>query len=214
MSGNKANSTPSISAIDRWLPQTQCTRCGYPRCHAYATAVAHGEANINRCPPGGESTIAGLATLLQKPEMPLDPECGEYKPRVLALIIEPQCIGCTLCIQVCPVDAIIGRAKRMHTVLTDLCTGCELCLPACPVDCIDLVPDNIHHSDSESRWPDYSSLEVQRARKITLERLRRLARRKREREVAQKTKSKSDSQRIRNEIRAAVERVKQKRNGQ
>jgi Na+-translocating ferredoxin:NAD+ oxidoreductase subunit B len=126
--------------IDALLPQTQCEQCGYHGCRPYAEAIARGEANINQCPPGGAAGIARLAALLDVPELPLDPTHGIEKPRTLARIVEADCIGCTKCIQVCPVDAIVGAAKLMHTVITDDCTGCELCVPACPVDCIVLEP--------------------------------------------------------------------------
>lgn len=201
----------SIKVLDRCLPQTQCTRCGYPRCRDYARALFRGQSEINRCPPGGTITIACLSALTGNPEKPLNPECGKRQPRVLATIVEPHCIGCTLCIQVCPVDAIVGRAKRMHTVIASLCTGCELCLPVCPVDCIDLVTDKVHQPPGDSVWPDYGQQEIRRARENTVKRLRRLARRKRERNAARKMKSQNERQRIRDEIRAAVERVKQKR---
>ena len=126
--------------IDALLPQTQCEQCGYHGCRPYAEAIVRGEAQINQCPPGGAAGIAKLAALLQRPVLPLDPEHGIEKPRMLARIVEADCIGCTKCIQACPVDAIIGASKLMHTVLADDCTGCELCVPACPVDCIELVP--------------------------------------------------------------------------
>ncbi|WP_266181512.1 RnfABCDGE type electron transport complex subunit B [Dyella humicola] len=124
--------------IDALLPQTQCEQCGYHGCRPYADAIARGEAQINQCPPGGAAGIARLAALLDVPELPLDPEHGLEKPRTLARIVEADCIGCTKCIQACPVDAIVGSAKLMHTVIADDCTGCELCVPACPVDCIVL----------------------------------------------------------------------------
>jgi electron transport complex protein RnfB len=127
-------------AIDRALPQIQCRKCGYPACRPYARAVALGEADINRCPPGGDAAIRRLAALTGRICRPLDPACGVEQPRHVALIEEARCIGCTLCIDACPVDAIIGARKQMHTVLTELCTGCELCLPPCPVDCIVMVP--------------------------------------------------------------------------
>lgn len=132
-------SSQLVEDIDSLLPQTQCTRCGYPTCRAYAEAVAGGQADINRCPPGGQMGVRKLALLLGREEKSLDPQCGEEQPRAAALIDEARCIGCTLCIQACPVDAIVGAAKRMHTVLTAYCTGCELCLPPCPVDCIDMI---------------------------------------------------------------------------
>jgi len=128
----------SATDIDALLPQTQCTRCGFQGCMPYAEALAAGEADINRCPPGGEPVIIKLSQLLNKPVQTLDPACGVHGPRRVALIDEANCIGCTLCIQACPVDAIAGAAKLMHTVVADLCTGCELCLPPCPVDCISM----------------------------------------------------------------------------
>ncbi|PWK85230.1 RnfABCDGE type electron transport complex subunit B [Fulvimonas soli] len=131
---------PLADRIDALLPQTQCERCGYHGCRPYAEAIAAGEAEINRCPPGGAAGIARLAALLGRPALPLDPARGVEKPRMLARIVEADCIGCTKCIQVCPVDAIVGAAKLMHTVIADQCTGCELCVPACPVDCIALEP--------------------------------------------------------------------------
>jgi electron transport complex, RnfABCDGE type, B subunit len=126
--------------IDALLPQTQCEQCGYHGCRPYAEAIARGEAAINQCPPGGAAGIAKLAALLQRPVLPLNPAHGVEKPRTLARIVEADCIGCTKCIQACPVDAIIGASKLMHTVIADACTGCELCVPACPVDCIELLP--------------------------------------------------------------------------
>jgi electron transport complex protein RnfB len=130
----------SADDIDAALPQTQCTRCGYRDCRAYAQAVAAGEAAINRCPPGGAEGIARLAALTGQPALPLDVECGTEAPRQLAVIDEAWCIGCTLCLQACPVDCIVGAPKAMHTVVEADCTGCELCLPVCPVDCIALTP--------------------------------------------------------------------------
>ena len=126
--------------IDALLPQTQCRRCGYDGCRSYADAVARGAADINRCPPGGATTLAALARLLARDAPPLDTSRGLPGPLRVAHIEEAACIGCTLCIAACPVDAIVGAQKRMHGVLAALCSGCELCLPACPVDCIDMVP--------------------------------------------------------------------------
>ncbi len=125
--------------IDALLPQTQCTRCGYPACRPYAEAIAHGETDINHCPPGGMAGIRTLANLLGRASKPLDPANGIEKPREIALIDEEVCIGCTKCIQACPVDAILGASKMMHTVLVEECTGCELCIAPCPVDCISMV---------------------------------------------------------------------------
>jgi Na+-translocating ferredoxin:NAD+ oxidoreductase subunit B len=126
--------------IDALLPQTQCTKCGYGGCMPYAQAIASGEADINQCPPGGEAGIAKLAVLLGRAAKPLNPANGAEQRRTVAFIDEARCIGCTLCIQACPVDAIVGAAKRMHTVIAELCTGCDLCVPPCPVDCIDMLP--------------------------------------------------------------------------
>jgi electron transport complex protein RnfB len=129
-----------IERIDAALPQTQCTKCGYEGCRPYAQAIATGDEAINRCPPGGQAGIRTLARLLGQPELPLDPECGEHTPLMVAVIDELHCIGCTLCIQACPVDAIVGANKLMHTVIADRCTGCDLCVAPCPVDCITMVP--------------------------------------------------------------------------
>jgi H+/Na+-translocating ferredoxin:NAD+ oxidoreductase subunit B len=134
-----SETAPDITArIDALLPQTQCTRCGYPGCRPYAAAIVSGEAQINQCPPGGAATIDVLARLLNRPALPLNPANGvESAPRV-AWIDEARCIGCARCLAPCPVDAIVGAQKHMHTVIADRCTGCELCLPPCPVDCIEM----------------------------------------------------------------------------
>ncbi|MGH8181498.1 MAG: RnfABCDGE type electron transport complex subunit B [Steroidobacteraceae bacterium] len=126
--------------IDALLPQTQCTRCGYQGCRPYAEAIVHGQAEINQCPPGGAATIAGLATLLGREALPLNPANGAEGPPLVALIDEATCIGCVKCLPPCPVDAIIGARKQMHTVIVELCTGCELCIAPCPVDCISMIP--------------------------------------------------------------------------
>src|SRR5579863_2025344 len=130
----------TAAAIDALLPQTQCTRCGYPACHPYAQAVADGAAGLNQCPPGGTTTIAALAALLRRPALPLNPANGTEGPALVALIDEDACIGCAKCLPPCPVDAIIGAQKQMHTIVLSLCTGCELCVAPCPVDCISMVP--------------------------------------------------------------------------
>jgi len=136
----KVEESPLVQKIDAILPQTQCGQCSFPGCKPYATAIAAGEADINQCPPGGEEGIRKLAELLGVEAKPLNAEHGVTKPKSLAVIDENICIGCTLCIQACPVDAILGAAKHMHTVIAAECTGCELCLPPCPVDCISMVP--------------------------------------------------------------------------
>ncbi len=135
----KVEGNPIVDQINERLPQTQCGQCGYPGCRPYAEAIANGEA-INKCPPGGQATINALADLLDMEPMELDAECGEEKAPSIAYIREDECIGCTKCIQACPVDAILGASKLMHTVITDECTGCELCVEPCPVDCIDMRP--------------------------------------------------------------------------
>jgi len=133
------SSDPVVEQIDRLLPQTQCGQCGYPGCRPYAEAIARGEAEINLCPPGGQAGVRALADLLGREAMALNPDHGAIKPALVAVIAEEVCIGCTLCIQACPVDAILGSSGQMHTVIEAECTGCELCLPPCPVDCIALV---------------------------------------------------------------------------
>ncbi len=146
--------------IDAALPQTQCTRCGYPDCRAYAQAIAAGLADINRCPPGGDEGIVRLAHITGQPVIALDTGRGFEAPRLLAVIDETWCIGCTLCIKACPVDCIIGAPKRMHTVIDADCTGCELCVPACPVDCIALIPV----TGSQTGWAAWSSVQADQAR--------------------------------------------------
>lgn len=131
---------PLVEQIDSILPQTQCGQCSYPGCRPYAEAIASGEADINQCPPGGEDGVVKLAELLGREPKPLNPENGVAKEvQTVAVIDESRCIGCTLCIQACPVDAILGANKQMHTVIEEACTGCDLCVPPCPVDCIDMV---------------------------------------------------------------------------
>jgi Na+-translocating ferredoxin:NAD+ oxidoreductase subunit B len=126
--------------IDALLPQTQCTRCGYAGCRPYAEAIERGEAQINQCPPGGADTINALARLLHLEPLPLNPENGVEGPAMVAFIDESRCIGCAKCLPPCPVDAIVGAGRHMHTVITELCTGCELCIAPCPVDCISMAP--------------------------------------------------------------------------
>ncbi|WP_372525931.1 electron transport complex subunit RsxB [Piscinibacter sp.] len=142
------------------LPQTQCTRCGYPDCRAYAHAIADEGAAINQCPPGGAQGIARLASITGRPVIALNPVNGHEGPRQLAVIDEAWCIGCTLCLKACPVDCIVGGPKQMHTVVDPLCTGCELCIPVCPVDCISLV--NV--TGTRSGWDAWSEAQADEAR--------------------------------------------------
>jgi len=142
------------------LPQTQCTRCGYPDCAGYAQAIAAGEAGINQCPPGGAEGIVRLAELTGREPLPLDPAFGTEAPRTVAVIDEAWCIGCTLCLDACPTDAILGGNKRMHTVIEPYCTGCELCVPVCPVDCISLE----NASGGRTGWDAWSAVQAQQAR--------------------------------------------------
>lgn len=205
-----------INRIDAWLPQTQCTRCGYPTCRAYAEDVARGAAGINQCPPGGEATIAGLAQLLEVPPLPLGPQFGAHAPRTRAVIDETRCIGCRKCLDVCPVDAIVGARKLMHTVIARDCTGCELCLPPCPVDCIALVP--VPAGTSDAPWLEYARAETGRWRALTKRRLTRQTRRKRRgatvararRATASRLTHKTSAE-IKADIQAAVARVRARR---
>ncbi len=151
--------SPLAERLHAALPQTQCTRCGYPDCAAYAQAIASGEAPINRCPPGGAEGVRRLAALTGQPPLDLDPAHGAEGPRTVAVIDEAWCIGCTLCIKACPTDAIVGSNKRMHTVIEAACTGCELCLPVCPVDCIGL--ENV--TGTRTGWDAWSAQEAQQA---------------------------------------------------
>lgn len=148
----KVESSPIIEKIDALLPQTQCGQCSFAGCRPYAEAIAAGDAPINLCPPGGENTVQALADLLDVEVLPLEEEEGANEGPVVAVIIEDTCIGCTLCIQACPVDAILGAAKQMHTVIESECTGCELCIAPCPVDCIEMVP--VKQTLKNWRWPE------------------------------------------------------------
>ncbi len=192
-------------AIDAMLPQTQCRKCGYTGCRPYAEAIAAGEAEINHCPPGGAAGIAALAALTGRPPVALDPAYGTAGPRRVAVIDEAHCIGCTLCIQACPVDAIVGAPKQMHGVIATLCTGCDLCIPPCPVDCIDMVPA----PDADALW-DRGRREAARERYRRRE--ARLAARRAKlaehRTVAVTAAHAADRQSV---IRNAIERVRAKR---
>ena len=199
-------------AIDAWLPQTQCTRCGYPRCRAYAEAVAAGAADFNQCAPGGDVTLGALAQLLGRAPKPLNPAFGLHTPRQRAVIDEPACIGCRKCIDVCPVDAILGARKLMHSVLDAECNGCALCLPACPVDCIVLLPANLP-ARTDSPWPEYTNAEVEHWRLRTAARLARLKRKLKAPRVARTVSAPAtgERERMRAEISAAVARVRAKK---
>jgi len=207
--------------IDDLLPQTQCTQCGYNGCRPYAEAIASGEAPINRCPPGGAQGVGKLAALLGCEILPLDPEYGVEKALAAALIDEQWCIGCTLCIQACPVDAIVGAPKRMHTVLLERCTGCELCIAPCPVDCIEMIavtglsergaalsPTGPAPDDSRARFR-LRQARLQREQQETSARLAEKARAKlHELETQAATE---DMQRKRAAIEAALERARTRR---
>ena len=164
--------SPLAVRLHAALPQTQCTRCGYPDCEAYAPAMANGEAAHNQCPPGGAEGVRRLAAVLGRPELPLNPANGTEGPRTLAVIDEDWCIGCTLCVKACPTDAILGLNKQMHTVIEPFCTGCELCVPVCPVDCIALVDA----SGERTGWDAWSEADAGQAlaryerRKVRLQR--------------------------------------------
>jgi Na+-translocating ferredoxin:NAD+ oxidoreductase subunit B len=156
-----------VARIDALLPQTQCTRCGYPGCQPYAAAIAGGEAQINQCPPGGGATIHALAELLGREFLALNPANGVESPPLIAWIDESRCIGCARCLAPCPVDAILGAAKFMHTVLVDRCTGCELCIAPCPVDCIEMraapVPAANQPDLNRARFDAHTARLLQRA---------------------------------------------------
>lgn len=212
--------------LDALLPQTQCTQCGFDGCRPYADAMAAGTADVNRCPPGGVDGIARLAAHLGKPPKELDPACGVAGPPEVALIDEAACIGCTLCIQACPVDAIVGAAKRMHTVLLEDCTGCRLCVPPCPVDCIEMLPVETlraRGADLSQRPPELWLARATRARQRWQAHGQRLvqARHDREERLARKATHKlesvavddPDGARKRAVIEAALQRARERRSG-
>lgn len=168
--------TSLADRIEDLLPQTQCTKCGYPACRPYAEAIADGRASYNQCPPGGAEGVARIAALLGKPVIPINATHGEERERPVAVIDEAACIGCTLCIQACPVDAIVGAAKQMHTVVPALCTGCDLCVAPCPVDCISMLPV----TPGRTGWAAWSQQEADAARQRHASRAQRLRRDKEE----------------------------------
>jgi len=203
----------NIQAIDEWLPQTQCTQCSYPRCWDYAQAIANGEADINQCPPGGDTTIRGLAALLGKMGKPLNPKFGQHKPREVAVIDEDRCIGCVMCIKPCPTDAILGTAKHLHTVIAEDCTGCGLCVDPCPVDCIDMLPVDSVKAEPHWRWNEYSPENVNDAREKTNAKLSREADREKTIAANKKLKAmrKASTSDVKLDILAAVQRANAKK---
>ena len=211
--------------IEDLLPQTQCTKCGYPACRPYAEAIARGEAEINQCPPGGIEGVRRLSSVTGRPVIPINPANGIERPRPVAFIDESLCIGCTLCIQACPVDAILGAAKQMHTILPSLCTGCDLCVAPCPVDCISMLPVT-----NETGWDAWSQQAADAARARHDLRSERLQREKAENDarLAAKALEKmrevtleatntpeqlAEKERKRAIIAAAIERARQKAAG-
>jgi Na+-translocating ferredoxin:NAD+ oxidoreductase subunit B len=223
-----APSSPSLAdRIEALLPQTQCTKCGYPACRPYAEAIADGSASYNQCPPGGQQGVARLAQLLLQPVIPLNPLNGVERPRPVAVIDEATCIGCTLCIQACPVDAIAGAAKQMHTVIADLCTGCDLCVAPCPVDCIAMV-DVSGEQTGWDAWPQQQADEARARHDFHLFRLHREKRENDERlaaKAAEKLKAvaaesastpeqQAEQQRKKAIIQAAIERARLKKEQQ
>jgi electron transport complex protein RnfB len=192
--------------IEDLLPQTQCTKCGYPACRPYAEAIADGSANYNQCPPGGAEGITRLAALLNKPVIALNPVNGIERERPVAFIDEAACIGCTLCIQACPVDAIVGAAKQMHTVIPDLCTGCDLCVAPCPVDCIAMIPITKH----QTGWDAWSADQANAARQRFQQRQQRLRREKEEQEARLAAKAAAKLRELTNESALSPDEIAEK----
>lgn len=194
--------------LEDLLPQTQCTKCGYPACRPYAEAMADGSANYNQCPPGGIEGVARLAKVLGKKVIPINPVNGVERPRPVAFIDEAICIGCTLCIQACPVDAIVGAAKQMHTIVTDLCTGCDLCVAPCPVDCIAMI----EVTPGKTGWDAWSQAQADAARERHDFRRARLQREKEENETRLAAKAAAKLQEVQSETPISdVEKAEQAR---
>ena len=192
--------------IEDLLPQTQCTKCGYPACRPYAVAIADGFANYNQCPPGGAEGIARLAAVLGKPVIPLNPLNGVERPRPVAVIDEAICIGCTLCIQACPVDAIVGAAKQMHTVIPDLCTGCDLCVAPCPVDCIAMITV----TENKTGWQAWSPHQADAARERFHHRQLRLRQEKEENDARLAAKAAAKLKELNNTSALTAEELAEK----
>ena len=192
--------------IEDLLPQTQCTKCGYPACRPYAEAIAEGTANYNQCPPGGTEGIARLATLLGKPVIALNPVNGIERERPVAFIDEAACIGCTLCIQACPVDAISGAAKQMHTVIPELCTGCDLCVAPCPVDCIAMIPV----TENKTGWQAWSANQADAARQRFHRRELRLRVEKEEQDARLAAKAAAKLKEVNDETALSAEELAEK----
>lgn len=193
--------------IEDLLPQTQCTKCGYPACRPYAEAIAEGTANYNQCPPGGAEGIGRLAALLGKPVIALNPVNGIERERPVALIDEAACIGCTLCIQACPVDAIAGAAKQMHTVIPELCTGCDLCVAPCPVDCIAMVPV----TENKTGWQAWSADQADAARQRFHQRELRLRVEKEEQDARLAAKAAAKLKEVNEETALSAEELAEKK---
>jgi len=192
--------------IEDLLPQTQCTKCGYPACRPYAEAIAEGAANYNQCPPGGSEGIARLAALLGKPIIALNPVNGIERERPVAFIDEAACIGCTLCIQACPVDAIAGAAKQMHTVIPELCTGCDLCVAPCPVDCIAMIPI----TENKTGWQAWSADQADASRQRFHQRELRLRIEKEEQDARLAAKAAAKLKEVNDESALSAEELAEK----
>jgi electron transport complex protein RnfB len=192
--------------IEDLLPQTQCTKCGYPACRPYAEAIAEGSANYNQCPPGGAEGIARLASLLGKTVITLNPLNGVERERPVAYIDEAACIGCTLCIQACPVDAIAGAAKQMHTVIPELCTGCDLCVAPCPVDCIAMIPI----TENKTGWQAWSADQADAARQRFHQRELRLRVEKEEQDARLAAKAAAKLKEVNDETALSAEELAEK----